>query len=125
MISRADLLTIPRADAPGSVLGVPFVAIGLAAIALHRLRSRGKDPVLLWFGLFGLLYGIRLIGEQGTVRLAAGVTEGTWRYIQSALTYFMPLPAMLFRAVVFASWRPVLRWLIRGQIAFAVLAVAI
>ena len=64
-----------RRDAAGIALGVLFVAIGLLGMALFRLRARGKDPALLWFGVFALLFGVRMLALADTVRFATGWPE--------------------------------------------------
>ena len=41
-------------------LGAAITTVGLIGGALWALRRR-RDPLLLWFSLFALLYGVRLI----------------------------------------------------------------
>jgi phosphoserine phosphatase RsbU/P len=117
---RANL----RHDAPSVALGVLFVAIGLAGLGVFRLRSRARDAAALWFGVFALLFGVRLLALAGTVRFAIGGPDRLWFGIASAITYAIPLPALLFLQVIFPTWRRVTGWLLRGLAAFAAVGVA-
>lgn len=44
----------------GALLGTLFITLGLAAIGGAHLRSDTRDRSLIWFGVFTLLYGVRL-----------------------------------------------------------------
>ena len=49
---------------------------GLAALALVRTRTKIKDPILLWLGLFAAIYGIRQLAKNSLIPLTfAGPAE--------------------------------------------------
>lgn len=120
-IPEEEVRAALRHDAMSVALGVLFVALGLGAVMVFRGRARGGDPTLLWFGLFALLFGVRLLVLADTVRFAAGVapSERLWFYVAAAITYIIPLPALLFLQEIFPQWRCVLRLLLRFQVVFA------
>ncbi len=113
-----------RQDSLAVTLGVLFVALGFGAAAIFQLRTRGRDPIVLWFGLFSVLFGSRLLMLSGTVRFAAGLPDHYWFYPAASISYTIPLPALLFLRELFPNWRPVLVWLVRFQLAFAGVAIA-
>jgi sigma-B regulation protein RsbU (phosphoserine phosphatase) len=59
IMSAAQVLSAFHRDAPYLFLGAAFVAVGMVSAAFSVLR-RKKDPLLLYFALFAVLYGIRL-----------------------------------------------------------------
>ena len=102
-------------EATGSALMI----VGLGCIAISRLRFRGNAAALLWFGLFALLYGLRLITASGLPALL-GFSVTSAHYATACITYVIPLPAwQMARALVGNGWKGSLRWQV---IAFAVLA---
>lgn len=124
LIPRTEVLQTLRGDILGVVLGVLIVAVALAALLLHALRGRAKDPTLLWFGLFAALYGTRVLIEARSVRFALALPDGVWPYALSIITYTILLPTLLFLAEVFPAWRRVLRWIVGLQAIFAVAGAA-
>ncbi len=108
-----------RRDATHIALGVLFIAIGLAAASVFKLRTRNRDKIVLWFGVFALLFGVRLLALADTVRFATGVPDHFWFYFAAGISYVIPVPALLFLREIFVSWRPVLGWLFRFQLLFA------
>ena len=81
------------------ILGSIFLFIGLAALALAAARRRGGRSILIWFGIFSAMYGIRLLAE---IRAAFGLIAGPFsqnsREIVWLITYFILIPAILFWA---------------------------
>lgn len=125
LIAVVDALTheqvraVLRQDALSVILGVLFVALGLAAVAMNRLRARSRDPAALWFGLFAVFFGVRLLALAEVVRFVVGGPEEVWFYVAAAISYTIPLPALLFLREVFPSWRRVIGWVLRFQLVFA------
>lgn len=115
-----------RRDIPGVVLGILLLAAGLGAVALFRLRARGKDPAVLWFGIFAGLYGLRLLVVTGVVPfLAAPMPRRYWDYVESAITYIILLPGLLFAREILPSWRRKFRWPLRLVAALIVCGVSL
>ncbi|PYQ53049.1 MAG: hypothetical protein DMF59_02875 [Acidobacteria bacterium] len=108
-----------RDDLVHDAVGTALMIIGLACVAVSRLRVRGNAAALLWFGLFTLLYGLRLITASGLPALL-GFSLASAHYATSWITYVIPVPGwQMARALVGDGWKGSLRWQVA---AFAVLA---
>ena len=76
-------------------LGAAIVTVGLLAAAFYVLRRQWKDPALLWFSIFAVLYGVRLcIHHQPMWQL--GERRPLLNWITIAIGYLVPVPAFLF-----------------------------
>lgn len=75
-------------------LGTVITFAGLVAAVVCILR-RKADPLLLWFALFSILYGVRLVvRHQPTWQLHSQSRLVLWLTI--GLGYLVPIPAYLF-----------------------------
>src|SRR5687767_9960211 len=52
MLTEAQVRAALRHDALNVTLAVLFIAVGLAAVSVFRLRRHARSPELWWFGLF-------------------------------------------------------------------------
>ena len=59
--TREAVQALLRHDIPDVMLAGVFLACGLAALVLYRLRQRNRERAWLWFSLFAILYGVRLL----------------------------------------------------------------
>jgi hypothetical protein len=67
-ISPADLPGMLRADAISLVSGAILVVVGLLALGFLP-TARPRLMTQLWFGIFSLLYGLRLLVRTTMFRL--------------------------------------------------------
>jgi sigma-B regulation protein RsbU (phosphoserine phosphatase) len=75
-------------------LGAAITTIGLLAASFSLLRRR-FDPLLLWFALFAVLYGVRL--EMNYQLLwALYLRPPIFQRIEIAIDFFIPIPAFFF-----------------------------
>jgi phosphoserine phosphatase RsbU/P len=112
---NAVLQTFQR-DAANLFLGAAFITVGLVAIAFSALR-RKHDPLLIYFGLFAALYGLRLWVQANLPGLLAPNSIFYARF-RAAISYLVPIPFVLyFRAAGFLLSRA-------GAVAAYVLVVA-
>src|ERR1700760_1559177 len=75
-------------------LGSAIITVGLLAASFSLLRRR-FDPLLLWFSLFAILYGLRL--EMNYQLLwAFGLRPVIFRRIVIATDFLVPIPAFFF-----------------------------
>ncbi len=95
MIERGAL-TGSAGDLVGAILGALFVAIGLAAAAAALSARPRRVRAGLWFGVFCLLYGIRLEARSGLIQSLTQWPETSLQYANAFLTYAMLVPAGLF-----------------------------
>ncbi len=112
---------IARAGAGRIVLGIVVATVGMAAAGLYLFRRRGRDRALLWFGIFSVFYGIRLLIQTSLVRLAAGMSDSFEAYLEAGLMYLiLPLGGLLSYEL-FPVWKRWFRWVVLAQIAEALL----
>ncbi len=83
-----------HSDAVNLFLGAAIVAVGLVAAAFSVIR-RKLDPVLIYFALFAILYGLRLWIRSNLMGLA---TQGSSLYprFSDAIDFIVPIPAFFF-----------------------------
>lgn len=99
-----------RRDAFDLLLGTTLTIMGLLAVVLFTARKRPAQRGLLWFGIFLCFYGIRLFFSTGIFRFTAEpVPQIVWRYLESAITYLIPLLGVLFFREIFPSWNRIVR----------------
>jgi sigma-B regulation protein RsbU (phosphoserine phosphatase) len=123
-VTRADVSRMLRADALELVLGAVLVAAALAAMLVQTRLLRRKEPSLPWFGLFALLYGVRLLARTDTFPLFFPVRPAFWTYLASAITYTVPVTAVAFLRAAFPRWTRPLGFAVVFLGAFAVCGVA-
>ena len=81
-------------DAPFLFLGAAIVAAGLIAAVFSAIR-RKLDPVLIYFALFAILYGLRMWILSNLVGLTM---QGSSLYprLSSAVDFIVPIPAFFY-----------------------------
>ncbi len=93
-ITAEQVLQAFRGDAPRLFLGSAFVSVGLLAGAFAAIR-RKLDPLLIYFCLFAVLYGLRLWLQSGLFQMSAN----GWAFyprLAFGIDYVIPVPAVLF-----------------------------
>ena len=113
-----------RSDAAPLVVAILVSAIGIGAILLQGLRRASKDRGLVWFGLFAILYGTRLLL---TTRLFADLLDARREtsFLIWAITFTIGIPAAIFAwSLVSSQWNRTIRVLLGAIAALAVLAIA-
>src|SRR5579872_2557208 len=110
-MTSADLVTF--------AIAVIISAAGLAAIAGYGLRPDRRQRLLLWFGLFALLYGVRMFVKQPlATSLAVSRTPAAW--LESTFNYVILMPALLFARELYGSgWRRAFTWITAATALYA------
>jgi phosphoserine phosphatase RsbU/P len=85
---RWDLLSVG--------VGVLLLVIGLAAIALFFFRFKSRERSLVYFGLFTILYALRLLGNRTIIESVVDVPRNFWNYVNWAISCTIVLPFGLF-----------------------------
>lgn len=100
-----------------------LLTIGLIALGIFFFRNRVTDRTLLYFGIFVVLYAVRVfLGDRAILSVFA-ISPGVARHIVRTITFTIGLPSLLvILEVVQARWRAVFRWAFTVQLTFAVLA---
>ena len=108
-----------------AIIGSLFVAIALTAFAVSSLRGFSRDRALPIFGVFVLLYGVRLLGKSPLVQEAIGLTGIWFRFNDDWITYAIVAPAAMFiEAISAPAYRTILRRLWQADLIYAALAIA-
>ncbi len=99
-------------------LSAVFITTGVLAIIVWGRRSR--DPLLLWFGVVTLLYGVRLMADNRAFRTAVGMSGHTVDPVIGVVTSVILIPCVLFVRELFgAFWQRINNTWLWVQIAFA------
>src|SRR5215469_9977525 len=92
--ARSDVLRVFNHAQIYLILGSAITTIGLLAAAFSALRRR-FDALLLWFSLFAILYGARLVMNYQLL-WALGMRPVGFRRIVIAVGFLVPIPAFFF-----------------------------
>lgn len=112
------------ADLEDVIVGMILIVIGLASIAISRMRRSANASTLLWFGIFAALYGLRLVVD-GYFLLLLGASTQSVRYAESWISYVISVPGwMLARKLIGDGWKSSLRWQVWVFAIFAPIAIA-
>jgi serine phosphatase RsbU (regulator of sigma subunit) len=119
------LLAIPqtpsevRWELAGVAIGFILLSIGLAALALFLFRRQSRDPSLLYFSSFSLLYAIRLLFRESIIRYSFPVSAAVWNHLDVLLDCVIIIPFTLFLIqIVEPRWKRILRGVVAVQIIF-------
>src|ERR1700724_2235297 len=99
---------------------VPLLSAALAAITLFCFRRGTRDLTLIYFGLFCILYAVRLLATLPSFRSLFDESRMFWDYVIWVITCTITLPFGLFLyQVVGEHLRKFLRWPLAALTVFA------
>lgn len=84
------------ADLAAWIAATLFIAAAAAAVLLYAGGHHRRDRTLLYLALFMAIYGVRLIVETALGRSALGLSAEAAAHVVVALSYLIPIPAILF-----------------------------
>ena len=100
-----------RQNMAALVISLVCLLGALAALALWLGRSRLRERILLWFGLFALLYSVREVIRNPLIQLTFGIPPHFWDYLVSWGDFLVVIPAWLFFEEIFGrGWRSSTHW---------------
>lgn len=106
-------------------VAIILLSLGALAIALFSFRKKSRDLTLIYFGLFSLLYGARLLSTLQIIRMSVGYGPAFWGYVNWVITSSIILPFELFLYhLVVGRFKRFLRWLIALQAVLSLLGIA-
>jgi len=118
--SRSEL----RWELGNIAAAVILLSIALAAMALFFFRRRTHDLTLIYFGLFCILYAVRLLALRPSFRSLFDESRMFWDYVNWVITCTIILPFGLFLyQLADEHLRKFLRWLLAAQTIFAVFGI--
>jgi phosphoserine phosphatase RsbU/P len=114
----------PRWEFAIMAAAVAILSIALAAIALFFFRRRTRDLTLIYFGLFCILYAVRLLASRSSFRSLFDESRMFWNYVDWVITCTIILPFSLFLyQVADERLRNFFRWLLAAQTVFAIFGI--
>jgi hypothetical protein len=124
LIPRDVVNAAMRVNLPFFGIACITLLIGVSALVLARLRSR--DRLLLWVGVFSLLYGLRLLVQNELVRDAFNAPGQEFLPWALCITYIINIPFALFaRELLGRGWKcTILVWLWLDM-AFPIVAIPV
>jgi sigma-B regulation protein RsbU (phosphoserine phosphatase) len=118
--SRSEL----RWELANIAAAVALLSIALAAVALFFFRRRTHELTLIYFGLFCILYAVRLLALRPSFRSLFDESRTFWNYVDWTITCTIIVPLGLFLSeVVGERLRKFFQWLLAAQTVFAVFGI--
>jgi phosphoserine phosphatase RsbU/P len=93
-LSAREVLRVFHQDEPYLFLGSAFTTVGIVTEAFCLLRRR-FDSLLIWLGVFAILYGQRMWLDTGLLHITVGGNEFFAR-LRWVINFIVPIPAFLF-----------------------------
>ena len=120
-ISRGEL----RWEFANIAAAVAVLSIALVAIALFFFRRKTRDPTLIYFAIFCVLYAVRLLANVPFFRSLFNEPGAFWDYVNWDITCTILVPFGLFFYQVGSEFlRKFFRWLLLAQLLFAVFGIS-
>ncbi len=92
------------------MLGSLFIAIGVTAAAAGLSARPRPERAAAWFGVFCVLYGVRLAAKSALLQTFVPWPLSTFQYIDAFVTYAILVPGGLFvESLVGAGWHALIR----------------
>jgi phosphoserine phosphatase RsbU/P len=119
-VSRTEL----RWEFASVAVAVVLLSVALAAITLFFFRRTSRDVTLIDFGLFCILYAVRLLTLQPSFRALFDESRAFWDYLDWFITCTIILPFSLFiYQVVSEKIKMFFGWLFAAQLIFAIFGI--
>ncbi len=102
-------------------VGVLLLAIGLTASLLFFFRLKWRDRSLIYFGVFTILYGARLLGSRLIIDSVFDFPPLFWAYFRYFVSCVIVLPFGLYLyELVDPELKPIFPWIVGTQAVCAV-----
>lgn len=104
---------------------VVLLVVGLGGFALFFLRRKSRDLTLIYFGIFCVLYSVRLLTTLAIFEALTGWSENVLIYLNWFITCTIVIPFSLFLyQVIGDDLKKFVEWLLAVQIAFGCFGIA-
>jgi hypothetical protein len=105
-------------------VAVILLTIGVAATGIFFYRRRLADRTPLYFGLFVILYAVRVFLRDQVLLSIFAIPSGAANHVVGTITFTISLPLLLlFLEVVQTRWRAIFQWALAVQLAFSFFAI--
>jgi phosphoserine phosphatase RsbU/P len=103
------------------VAAVVLLSVAVIGVGLFFFRRSARDLTLIYFAVFCVLYGVRLLAPQMIFRSLFDEPRGFWDYLNWFITCIVAVPLSLFLyQLADEQLRKFLVWLLRAQAGFAI-----
>ena len=128
LLNSATASDIPLVEWRWAILsigvGAILLTIGLIALGIFLFRKKTTERALFYFGIFVVVYAIRIFARQGALLPIFGVSPTVADAVDRIITDTISIPPLLiFLDVVQTRWRRVFLWGLGVQLAFAAVAI--
>ncbi|HTU34345.1 MAG TPA: SpoIIE family protein phosphatase [Candidatus Acidoferrum sp.] len=108
-----------------SATAVVLLMAGFGGFALFFLRRKSRDLTLIYFGIFCVLYAVRLLTTLAVFQALTGWSVNALTYLNWFITCTIIIPFFLFLdQVVTGNLQKLVKWLLAVQIAFGCFGIA-
>jgi sigma-B regulation protein RsbU (phosphoserine phosphatase) len=105
-------------------IGAILLTIGFLAVGIFLFRKKTTDRTLLYFGVFSILYAVRMFMREQLLFSAFGFSSAVAGHIDRTITVTIALPIQfLFMEIVQPRWRRIILWTLGVQTVFACLGI--
>ena len=119
--SRSEL----RWEFANIAAAVVLLSFALAAMVLFGFRRATRDPTLIYFALFCLLFGVRVLASLPFFRRLFNASPALWSYLAFVISTLLIFPGILFLyQVVGEQYKKFLLWLLAARALFAVFEIS-
>jgi len=102
-------------------VGVLLLVIGLTASALFFFRPKWRDWSLIYFGIFTMLYALRLLANRMLIESVVDVPRVFWAYFDYFISSTIILPFGLYLyELVESELKPFFLWIVGAQAVCAI-----
>ncbi len=102
-------------------VGVLLLVIGLTATALFFFRPKWRDRSLIYFGVFTMLYAVRLLANRLLIESVVDVSRIFWLYFDYFISSTIILPFGLYLyELVESELKPFFLWIVGAQAVCAI-----
>jgi sigma-B regulation protein RsbU (phosphoserine phosphatase) len=79
-----------------AIVGSLFIACGVVTLVAGLAARPRRVPIAVWFGVFSVMYGVRLGSKSDLVRAVTGWPDTGFLYTDAFITYSILVPVGLF-----------------------------
>src|SRR5579864_1530397 len=120
------MVELSRADLVLAFVAFLMMVLGVGGLLMGVVRRRASSRTLALFGVFSLLYGMRVATGLPFADTTPGLSAHGLNAIRFDLTYLLLLPLMLLlEQFVNGGWRGTMRAIVWFQLAYSTLGIVI
>ncbi len=125
MTPEPQSLSVLRGELANVIAGSFFLFIGLLAFSIAAVRRRGGVRILVWIGLWSLMFGSNMLAQSPTIRASLPASWNAARSLWSVAATYLTIVAagLAFLELTIGSLRHFLKLLLIVDVAVAALGI--